>query len=210
MCLSKPSTTGRWIVRTTNRIRAAASLIWLGLALANHARAVDLRDWGRKYDNANERSVVLSEFNNDAVLDKETQLAAVPAVAADGTGGARRVRFDGEHLSLHVERMPFDELLAALGRSGRVRVDLQGDPSSVTVSDSFDGMDVAQALRRVLSTHSHLLIDRGPHERTPRIIGLILLASQAGERSGAGPGTDQSATDSAPGALRGAQSPADV
>jgi hypothetical protein len=137
-------------------------------------------------------------------------IVAVPAIAADQTGAASRVRFDGQRLSLHVEHMPFGELLATLERSGLVKVVLHGDPSSVTVSDSFGEMDVAQALRRVLSTHSHVLIDRGPHERAPRIIELILFASQAGERSGAGSGTDQSATDSAPVAPRGAQSPADV
>jgi hypothetical protein len=67
------SPTGDIIVKT-NRIRAAAAFAWLGLALASNARAVDLRDWGRKYDTASERFLVLSSFNNEAVLDKETQL----------------------------------------------------------------------------------------------------------------------------------------
>jgi hypothetical protein len=87
-------------VRKTNRIRAAATLAWLGLALANHARAVDLRDWGRKFDSASERFVVLAQFNNEAVLDKDTQLVwgrstrsttkwvfAVQNCYASGTGG---------------------------------------------------------------------------------------------------------------------------
>ena len=43
----------------TNRIRAAAALAWWGLALASNARAVDLRDWGRKYETASERFLVL-------------------------------------------------------------------------------------------------------------------------------------------------------
>jgi hypothetical protein len=41
---------------------------------AGSAQAVDLRDWGKKFDDASERFVVLAEFNNEAVLDKETQL----------------------------------------------------------------------------------------------------------------------------------------
>jgi Protein of unknown function (DUF1566) len=84
----------------TNRIRAAAAFAWLGLALASNARAVDLRDWGRKYDTASERFLLLSSFNNEAVLDKETQLVwrrsapsatswvfALQNCYASGTGG---------------------------------------------------------------------------------------------------------------------------
>ena len=41
----------------TRRICAAAALACIGLALANAAAAVDLRDWGRKYDIASERFV---------------------------------------------------------------------------------------------------------------------------------------------------------
>lgn len=59
--------------RILNRTSAAAALACTGLALASSAGAVDLRDWGRKYP-ASERFVVLSQFNNQAVLDKETQL----------------------------------------------------------------------------------------------------------------------------------------
>jgi hypothetical protein len=55
----------------TNRIRTAAAFAWLGLALASNARAVDLRDWGRKYETTSERFLVLDSFYNAAVLDKE-------------------------------------------------------------------------------------------------------------------------------------------
>lgn len=57
-----------------NRIAAAIAAGCAGLAVANAAAAVDLRDWGRKYNTAAERFVVLAQFNNEAVLDKETQL----------------------------------------------------------------------------------------------------------------------------------------
>ena len=43
----------------TSRIRAVAAFAWLGLALESNARAVDLRDWGRKYATASERFLVL-------------------------------------------------------------------------------------------------------------------------------------------------------
>jgi Protein of unknown function (DUF1566) len=59
--------------RVTRRVRAAVALACAGFALATSAGAVDLRDWGRKLP-AGERFVVLSQFNSEAVLDKETQL----------------------------------------------------------------------------------------------------------------------------------------
>src|SRR4030095_1945517 len=74
MNASKATNQGDIMMKTSKRIRTAAMLALLGLALANHARAVELRDSGRKYDNASERFVVLADFNNEAVLDRETQL----------------------------------------------------------------------------------------------------------------------------------------
>jgi hypothetical protein len=57
---------------STNRTRAAATLAWLGLALASNARALDLRDWGKKYPAA-ERFVVLP-------MDPSISNVAVPAL----------------------------------------------------------------------------------------------------------------------------------
>jgi hypothetical protein len=36
--------------------------------------AIDTRDWGRKFASSDNRFVVLDAFNNEAVLDEETQL----------------------------------------------------------------------------------------------------------------------------------------
>jgi Protein of unknown function (DUF1566) len=104
----------------TNRIRAAAAFSWLGLALASNARAVDLRDWGRKYETASERFLVLDSFNNEAVLDKETQLVwrrsapsatswiyALQNCHANGTGGRYGWRLPS-----------FSELLSLVGTGG--------------------------------------------------------------------------------------------
>jgi Protein of unknown function (DUF1566) len=55
--------------RLTRGMAAACA----ALTLVSTAGAVDLRDWGKQYP-ATERFVVLSAFNNEAVLDKETQL----------------------------------------------------------------------------------------------------------------------------------------
>ena len=55
------------------RCAAVFAACCAGLTLASAAAAVDLRDWGRKFPTA-ERFVVLSQFGNEAVLDKETQL----------------------------------------------------------------------------------------------------------------------------------------
>lgn len=52
---------------------AALAMALAGLSIATSAGAADLRDWGRKID-ASQRFVVLSQFNNQAVLEKETQL----------------------------------------------------------------------------------------------------------------------------------------
>ena len=60
-------------IRIKSRIAAAVAIGCTGLGLASTAGAVDLRDWGKKYI-ASERFIVLAQFNNEAVLDKETQL----------------------------------------------------------------------------------------------------------------------------------------
>ena len=59
-----------------NHVKRVSTAILPGIGLAllgATASAVDLRDWGRKYV-ASERFIVLPQFNNQAVLDKETQL----------------------------------------------------------------------------------------------------------------------------------------
>jgi hypothetical protein len=68
------------MIKSTQRAVRAAALACAGLVAAGNASAVDLRDWGRKYDSASERFVVLSQFNNEAVLDKETQLVWMRSV----------------------------------------------------------------------------------------------------------------------------------
>jgi hypothetical protein len=42
--------------------------------MASSALAINLRDWGDQLPNGKSRFQVLKEFNNEAVLDKETQL----------------------------------------------------------------------------------------------------------------------------------------
>ena len=59
--------------RSCQRVAVAIALWCFGLAYTPSGSAVDLRDWGRKFPTA-ERFVVLSQFGNQAVLDKETQL----------------------------------------------------------------------------------------------------------------------------------------
>jgi Protein of unknown function (DUF1566) len=53
---------------------ATTSALLFAATLATPVQAVDLRSWDRKYDLASERFQVLAAFNNEAVLDKETQL----------------------------------------------------------------------------------------------------------------------------------------
>lgn len=80
----------------TDPIRAAAVLAVAGLAFASAAEAVDLRDWGRKFP-ASERFVVLSQFSNQAVLDKETQLVWQALLAPSSSA----VNWTSAQLSCH-------------------------------------------------------------------------------------------------------------
>lgn len=52
---------------------AAGALAVLGLGIGA-AEAIDLRSWDQKINDPDRRFVVLPAFNNEAVLDKETQL----------------------------------------------------------------------------------------------------------------------------------------
>ena len=81
-------------IRIKSRVAAAVAVGCAGLALASVAEAVDLRDWGRKYP-ASERFVVLAQFSNQAVLDRETQL-----VWQRSPDSIRRIWRDAESLCL--------------------------------------------------------------------------------------------------------------
>lgn len=62
---------GAW---TFVRRTVAAMLAALAVAGSVPAEAVDLRSWDQQIKEPNKRFVVLSAFNDEAVLDKETQL----------------------------------------------------------------------------------------------------------------------------------------
>jgi hypothetical protein len=99
------------------------------LTLAGTAHAVDLRSWDRKFNDANDRFVVLPAFGNQAVLDKETQLVwqrspntgAVSFEAARGTclvsqfGGRKGWRLPtGSELSSLIDPSISSAILPAL------------------------------------------------------------------------------------------------
>jgi hypothetical protein len=116
--------------RIGRRIAAVVAAGFAGIALANTAGAVDLRDWGRKFPTG-ERFVVLTQFNNEAVLDKETQLvwqASVSPVTATWSQAYSRCQFStatggrrGWRLPTYVELasvaggLPLGTMPAALG-----------------------------------------------------------------------------------------------
>ena len=58
-----------------NRMMRVTAAVMAVLALATTAaEAIDLRSWDQKIADPSKRFVVLSAFDNEAVLDKETQL----------------------------------------------------------------------------------------------------------------------------------------
>jgi hypothetical protein len=106
-------------------------------------------------------------------------LVGTSAAAADGLAASARVRLDGELLSLRVDRVPLTRLVASLNRSGHVAVVVRGGAAQITVSDWFEATDIGQALRRLLSTYSHVLIDRRTAADATRVLEVILLLSPA-------------------------------
>jgi hypothetical protein len=105
-------------------------------------------------------------------------LVGTTADAADSSAASEGIRLDGERLSLRVDGMPLTRLVASVNRSGHVAVVVRGDAAGMTVSDLFRDTDVGDALRRLLSTRSHVLIDRRSADAT-RVLEVILLPSPA-------------------------------
>ena len=105
----------RFLVRCAT---ATAALI-----VASTAQAVDLRDWGRKYDVASERFVVLASFNDEAVLDKETQLVwqrkSVPTETNWGTA-MHNCRYSGTGGRFGWRLPSMTELMSLLDSSGEL------------------------------------------------------------------------------------------
>jgi len=106
-------------------------------------------------------------------------LVGTSVAAPDGPAASAGLRLDGEQLSLRVDRMPLTRLVASLNRSGHVAVVVRGGAAQITVSDSFEATDIGQALRRLLSTYSHVLIDRRTAADATRVLEVILLRSPA-------------------------------
>lgn len=63
-------------MKTTTKtlIRAVIAAVGTTVLLAGAAHAADIRSWDQRIDDATKRFVVLAAFDNQAVLDKETQL----------------------------------------------------------------------------------------------------------------------------------------
>ena len=58
-----------------NRLTRVIAVVLVALALTpTGAGAIDVRSWDQRIENVNQRFVVLNAFENQAVLDKETQL----------------------------------------------------------------------------------------------------------------------------------------
>ena len=122
--------------------------------------------------------------------------AISPLLGAGHPSATPDVRIDDRRLSVRADSLPLRDLIAAAERAGLARIELHGDVSKITVSDSFDDLDVAQALRRVLSAYSHVLIDRTSGEG--RLIELILLTQGSGPQQVADPKRRQPGGDEAP------------
>ena len=117
------------------RIAAALALTCATLTLTGAANAVDLRDWGRKFPTS-ERFVVLASFNNEAVLDKETQL--VWQAIVNPTPALRT--WPLAHIVCHISttggrrgwRLPtFTEIASIFGTDGVKATAFNGVPNDV-------------------------------------------------------------------------------
>lgn len=58
----------------TRVVRITAAVLGTVAMTAGAADAIDVRSWDQKIVNVNQRFVILSAFDDEAVLDKETQL----------------------------------------------------------------------------------------------------------------------------------------
>lgn len=144
-------------MRMATRLRA---VLMAAAALASGAggtaHAVDLRSWDQKIDDAAKRYVVLAAFNNQAVLDKETQLVWFRQAASAMTWNAA-VQFClvSNTAGRSGWRLPsFSELSSLLGAGARLPAGhpFTGIPSSAGFfwSGTSD-YDVSRAVTRQLT-----------------------------------------------------------
>ena len=115
------------------RCAAAAAALFV----AGAAQAVDLRDWGRKFDVASERFAVLASFNDEAVLDKETQLVwqRKPVLVETNWGAAMQTcRYSGTGGRFGWRLPSFTELMSLLDSSGALPA---GNPFYVGANDYY-------------------------------------------------------------------------
>lgn len=121
----------------------------------------------------------VSEIKRSRIL---AVLAGALVLTADPEAQERTrsyVRVQGDRFDLDASGITLAELLTSLSRDARVAFTIRGDPSRVQVSDSFEDMNLRLGLQRVLSAHSHLLVDHRTAESI-RHIELILLGAGAG------------------------------
>lgn len=104
-------------------------------------------------------------------------IAVAMAQSAFAAPASPIVKIEDGRLSVNADRVPLVDLLTSIStRDARISFALQGDASRILVSDSFQGLPLARALGRVLSAHSHLLVER-VSGRSDRRIEVILLGA---------------------------------
>ena len=109
-------------------IAAFCGCFALGL-LAPPAEALDLRDWGKQFSNARGRFQVLPLFNNEAVLDMETQREAAER------SGARRAQVGTGERSEKIRTYNFPQARLTDHRAGitlhKLQAIIEGDLDSL-------------------------------------------------------------------------------
>lgn len=131
-------------------------------------------------------------------------LLALHAAAAERQAVPPGAIGPDQRISLQVERMPLPALLDALARESAVDIQLRGKLPGSVVTAAFEGIELREALRRVLAGHSHVLVERAASAATEPVIEVILLGQGPGVQADfAAAGTPAPAVTADSGSLAG-------
>lgn len=113
-------------------------------------------------------------------------LAAACLCLGAGSAGAEDfpiagIRIQGSRISLSGLPLALTDILTTLAQNA-IAIGFHGDPSRIAVADAIESLEVPRALGRMLSAHSHILIDHGSVAGQRRIDVIMLGATDTAPR----------------------------